>query len=122
MLDHDDRRRDPPGDTGNSNPKTLGCSDSYLSTLLGKVAYLPVFDTVTGRGNKAAYHIIGYAALLFTGWQLSGTSHASIATGSLPCTKPTTCISGVLLRGLQPTPGPISSAPDYGATVVQLLG
>jgi hypothetical protein len=108
-----------PGSTGNANPKTLGCTDSYLASLLGKVAYIPVFDTVTSGGN---YHVVGYAAFLFTGWQLSGTSHDSIATGELPCKKPTTCVSGVFLRGLQPTPGPIGpAAPDYGATVVQLI-
>jgi hypothetical protein len=107
------------GSTGNTNPKTLGCTDSYLSSLLGKVAYIPVFDTVTSGGS---YHVVGYAALRFTGWQLSGTSHNSIATGRLPCAKPTTCVSGVFLRGLQPRPGPIGPAPDFGATVVQLLG
>ena len=106
------------GSTGNTNPKTLGCTDSYLGSLLGKVAYIPVFDTVTSGGN---YHVVGYAAFLFTGWQLSGTSHDSIATGELPCKKPTTCVSGVFLRGLQPTPGPIGPALDYGATVVQLI-
>ena len=111
-----------PGSTGNSNPKTLGCTDSYLSALLGKVAYIPVFDSATASGSNASYHIVSYGAFLFTGWQLAGTSHVSIATGTLPCGKPTTCISGIFLRGLQPTPGPISSAPDYGATVVQLLG
>jgi hypothetical protein len=110
------------GDPGNSNPKTLGCTDSYLSSRLGEIVYIPVFDTVTGNGSKASYHIVGYAAFHFTGWQLSGTSHLSIATGLLPCLKPTTCISGAFLRGLQPAPATIGSAPDYGATVVQLLG
>jgi hypothetical protein len=111
-----------PGSTGNSNPKTLGCTDSYLSALLGKVAYIPVFNSATANGSSASYHIVSYAAFLFTGWQLAGTSHVSIATGTLPCAKPTTCVSGVFLRGLQATPGPIGAAPDYGATVVQLLG
>jgi len=111
-----------PGDTGSSNPKTLGCTDSYLSSRLGEVVYLPVFDTVTGSGDSTRYHLVGYAALIFTGWQLSGTSHVSIATGAAPCGPPVTCISGAFVYGLQPTPGPISSAPSYGATAVQLLG
>ncbi|MHA6794910.1 pilus assembly protein TadG-related protein [Pseudonocardia bannensis] len=111
-----------PGDPGNSNPTTLGCTDAYLSSLLDEVVYVPVFDTVTGTGSKVQYHIVGYAAFHFTGWQLAGTSHPSIVTGLLPCAKPTTCIGGAFLHGLQPTPGPISPAPDYGATVVQLLG
>jgi hypothetical protein len=110
------------GYPGNSNPKSLGCTDTYLSSLLGEIVYIPVFDAVTGNGRNTSYHIVGYAAFHFTGWQLSGTSHLSIATGLLPCLKPTTCISGAFLRGLQPAPGPIGSAPDYGATVVQLLG
>jgi hypothetical protein len=111
-----------PGSTGNSKPSTLGCTDQVLGPKLGTVAYIPVFDTATASGNNGTFHVVGYAAFLFTGWQLSGTSHNSIATGKLPCGKPTTCVSGVFLRGLQPTPGPIGAAPDYGATVVQLLG
>lgn len=111
------------GSTGNSNPKTLGCSDSYLTAQLGRIVYLPVFDTVTESGSNAVYHIAGYAAFHFTGWQLAGTSHLSIVSGQLPCKKPTTCIAGVFARGLQPAPGRISAAPvDGGATVVALLG
>jgi hypothetical protein len=110
------------GYPGNSNPKSLGCTDTYLSSLLGEIVYIPVFDAVTGNGRNTSYHIVGYAAFHFTGWQLSGTSRPSVVTGLLPCANPTTCIGGAFLRGLQPTPGPISSAPDHGATVVQLLG
>jgi Flp pilus assembly protein TadG len=112
-----------PGDSGNSNPNTtLGCTDSYLAERLGKVVYLPIYDSVTGTGSDAQYRVVSFAAFLFTGWELSGTSHMSTVTGSSPCKSPVTCISGVFLYDVQPPPAPISSAPQYSLSVVQLLG
>ena len=111
-----------PGRTGNTNPKNLGCTDSYLTSRLGKTNYIPVYDAVTGTGDNARYHIVGYAAFYFTGWRLTSTSHSSTASGRPPCQNPVTCISGAFVYGLQPAPGPISAAPNYGATVVQLIG
>jgi hypothetical protein len=97
------------GNPGNSNPKTLGCTDSHLSARLGQIVYIPVFDTVTGNGSKASYHIVGYAALYFTGWQLSGTSHTSVVNGLPVCSKPTTCIGAHSFTDCSPSPAP--SAP-----------
>jgi hypothetical protein len=113
-----------PGKPGNSPPTV--CTDAYLTARLGQVVYIPVFDTVTGSGNNAVYHISGYASFYFTGWKLvSSKDHKSILTDLLPCPAGNaTCIAGVFFRGLLPTPGLISLPPSLNssANVVQLLG
>ncbi len=112
------------GKPGNSPPTV--CTDGYLTDRLGELVYIPVYDTLTGSGNNVVYDVVGYAAFYFTGWKLvSSKDHESILTGRLPCPAGNaTCISGVFLRGLQPTPGPIGlpSPPNRSANVVQLLG
>ena len=109
------------GKTGNSPPS--GCTTSYMTARLAKVAYIPVFSTVAGSGSSVTY-IVGYAAFYFTGWQLPGTSHNSILSGQPPCKKPTTCVAGVFVNGLSPTPGPISATSPQPSSLntVQLLG
>jgi hypothetical protein len=112
------------GKPGNS-PPTI-CTDSYLTAQLGHVVYIPVSDSITGTGNNLVYHLAGYAAFYFTGWKLvSSKDHESILTGLMPCPAGNaTCIAGVFLRGLQPTPGLIGlpSPANSSANVVQLLG
>jgi hypothetical protein len=112
------------GKPGNAPPTV--CTDSYLTARLGQIVYIPVYDTVSGSGNNLVYSVVGYAAFYFTGWKLvSSKDHASILTGVLPCPAGNeTCISGVFMRGLQPTPGPVRlpSPANSSANVVQLLG
>lgn len=112
------------GDTGNGNPRTRGCSTSYLGSLLGRTVYVPVFDPdrTTGTGSNVEYLVVGYASFYFTGWKLSGSSHESVVTDSLPCRGSETCISGFFVRGLVPTPQGLSDAPDHGTSVAALLG
>ncbi len=43
---------------------------------------------------------MGYAALYLTGWYFSGTSQASIKSGSAPCSGGDRCISGWFLKDL----------------------
>ena len=114
------------GSPGNGNPGSRGCSDAYMTSLLGTVIYLPVYTASSGNGANLTYTVGGYMGLYFTGWSLSGSSHASTITGKSPCGKPNTCISGFFVRGLLPTPGDLAPAGtvtgDYGVLGSKLLG
>lgn len=84
------------GDTGaNSN-----CSATDLNSLLGKVAYIPVFDCSfnsnpgsgyvvkpgdncnAGSGSNAFYHIKGYAAFYVSGWFFNPPNQSTIVPGA----------------------------------------
>jgi Flp pilus assembly protein TadG len=123
-----------PGTPGNSSP----CSG--IGSYLGQVIYIPVFDCVTtgpttitagtdcnsGHGSNTYYHVMGYAALYLTGWYFSGTSQASIQSGSVPCGGGDRCMSGWFLKDLvsagditAPVPG---GPPNLGLTVIKPVG
>lgn len=95
--------------TGNN----VGCN---LDNLLGKVLHIPVFDCtytslpsaeyppngadcVTGNGNNAWYHRVGYAAFYLSGYSVNVTSglpnkHKSLVSDQFPCNGGDRCISG----------------------------
>ena len=129
------------GDTGNSSP----CSDAQLAPYRGKTILVPLFDCVASStaaptpstdcqagGNNANYHITGYATFYLTGWQFSGTNggydksvkddhqvcHAAGTTGNSG-----RCLSGWFTRE-EIGVGEIddTGAPDFGTTVIQVLG
>ena len=58
-------------DTGNTPPS--GCSPSDFNALIGKTILIPIFDQDTGTGGNGRYHIYGYAAFTFTGYDFGGT-------------------------------------------------
>ena len=76
-----------PGDPGKSGPKT--CLDSRINT---DVTF-PVFDTVTGKGSKADYSIVGFLVLRLTGWRFPGDP-----SPAPPCNSPTSCVAGTVVR------------------------
>ncbi len=51
------------------------------STAQPTVSYIPVYDDVRYTGAGTEYRIVGYAALVVTGYQLPGVSAASWLTG-----------------------------------------
>ena len=45
-----------------------------------------MYDTVTGTGSGARYHIIGFAAMRLTGWAFPGdASTPAITCATSPC-------------------------------------
>ena len=58
-----------PGTTGN-NLNGTGCSD--MSAFLNKEWLVPVWDTASGQGANAQYHVLAYAIFYVTGWSTNG--------------------------------------------------
>jgi Flp pilus assembly protein TadG len=61
------------GTTGNNLVGT-GCTEASLNALLGKDVLVPVWDTATGTGAGAQYHILAYAVFNLTGWSTNGNN------------------------------------------------
>ena len=78
--------------------------------LNGPPLLFPVYDTLTGSGANAVYHIIGWAAFHITGFTASGNS------GSI-----TGWFEKVDWDGIESTVTD-GSNPDLGARVVKLIG
>ncbi len=54
-----------PGDPGKTNSSGVrGCLDGWINS--GQTVLIPIYDTTTGNGNNASYHIIGVAAFVLT--------------------------------------------------------
>lgn len=125
-------------DTGNSTT----CD---LAPLLGTVIFLPVFDCTVdshshpglttlpadcdeGTGTNTWYHIAGWAKFYLSGYKTGGTTeHASLVSGTMPCTGGERCISGWFLEGVLrdapvagPPPGP--GDPGFGTYAIQPVG
>ena len=80
-----------------------------LQARIGSVLLFPVYDTLTGNGANAQYHVIGWAGFYLTGFQARGSS------GSI-----TGYFTETLWTGLQPTSGQ-PPTPDFGARSIQLI-
>jgi hypothetical protein len=64
------------GTTGN-NLQGTGCSTASLDALLGTDVLVPVWDSATGQGSGAQYHVLAYAVFHLTGWSTNGNSFGS---------------------------------------------
>ena len=54
-----------PGDPGKTNASDVrACLDRWIAS--GQTVLIPIYDTTTGTGNGAKYHIIGVAAFVLT--------------------------------------------------------
>lgn len=96
------------GSPGKSGPKDC------LTSLQGTVVLVPIYDTVTGTGSGARYHITGFAALRLTGWIFpSDASTPRPACGSTPC------IAGTFLNYVTNTT--TGGGADFGVSRVFLL-
>lgn len=129
------------GNTGNDSP----CNDAQLAPYRGKTVLVPLFDCVAAStaaltpstdclavGNNANYHITGYGTFYLTGWQFSGTNGVydnSVKDNHPLCLAVGTtgnsgrCFSGWFTRE-EIGVGEIddTGAPDFGTTVIQVLG
>lgn len=61
------------GTTGN-NLQGTGCTEASLNALLNTDVLVPVWDTATGTGANARYHILAYAVFHLTGWSTNGST------------------------------------------------
>jgi hypothetical protein len=81
-----------------------------LQARYGSDLLFPIYDSLTGQGSNASYHIIGWAAFHITDSQANGNN------GS---------ISGwfdkVIWQGLVPPNGPAAGIPDLGIHSVALV-
>jgi hypothetical protein len=80
-----------------------------LQQRIGTVLLFPVYDTLTGNGANASYHVIGWVGFHLDGFSARGSS------GSL-----TGYFTEVIWDGLQNQSGS-SNEPDFGARSVQLI-
>jgi Putative Flp pilus-assembly TadE/G-like len=91
-----------PGTTGNNIIGT-GCSEASLNAMLNTDVLVPVWDSATGQGASAQYHILAYAVFHLTGWSTNGNNAGgtlgkqcdSSADGGTDEHDNTPCIRGV---------------------------
>jgi hypothetical protein len=91
------------------------------------VVLLPVFDSASGTGSSAKYHLTAFAAFKVQGWSFSGVNKLPFSFGNVQNDKGPTCtgncrgIIGSFINYVSLsegyTLGPISA---YGAAVVEL--
>ncbi|WP_395398340.1 pilus assembly protein TadG-related protein [Arthrobacter sp. UC242_113] len=118
-------------ETGNDAPDNCATTlKSWAQSINDKkdvVVLLPVFDSASGTGSSATYHLAAFAAFKVQGWKFSGGTglpfvfqNTSSSAGS-NCTGSCRGIIGSFIRyvslGDGYTLGPVSS---FGATVVEL--
>jgi Flp pilus assembly protein TadG len=107
---------------------TKACQDALTSYLTsGNPIYIPVFDTTTGTGNNASYHLIGLAAFVLTGYAnmnpLKDVIPAPFTKSSCPSGSTTpSCIYGHFTQALVPVTTTIGTGPNFGAIAMKLAG
>lgn len=111
-------------DDKTGRPPPNGCDPADLTSLVGKVIYVPVFDEVNGlSGTNGAYHMGGYAAFYMTGFFILGQyKYASLVTSLFPCSGQRSCISGFFIQSLASAPGATFGGEDMGVTIVKMIG
>jgi Flp pilus assembly protein TadG len=88
--------------------------------------FLPIFDSTSGTGSNAAYHVIGLSGFVITGNHKlpgmadGGTWDACVNSGSTSGNQ-APCIEGYFKPGLDPV-GSIGTGNNFGANTVQLTG
>jgi hypothetical protein len=92
-----------PGAKWNDGPISSAVTDRVGSVLL-----VPVYDTLTGSGSNAEYHVVAWAAFHLDSMTASGTSGS--ITGEF---------KQVIWDGIQSNTGP--GGPDYGVHSVALV-
>jgi hypothetical protein len=108
------------GEPGNSYPNDC---DAVMNSLAGKTVLVPVFDSVTGTGNNAVYHVYGFAAFVITGWKFSGGSGLPqvLNDPAAPsCTGSCRGIQGYFTHWAAPVGGQLGGV-DLGLTVINLV-
>jgi hypothetical protein len=118
-------------DAAGSDPgKNLSdaCQDALKSYVANKTPiYIPIFDTTTGTGNGASYHLVGLAAFILTGYAnmnpLKDDIPSPFTIADCPNGKTTpSCIFGHFTQALVPMSTTIGGGTYFGATAIKLAG
>ncbi len=111
--------------TDPGNNVSQGCQDAIRQIVAsGATVYVPVFDSVSGTGSNAAYHVAGLAAFVLNGYQnLPGVHPDVVPTGMAgSCTGNVPCLFGQFTQALVPLTDSIGGGTDFGATAIKLTG
>ncbi|MET7276858.1 pilus assembly protein TadG-related protein [Kribbella sp. NPDC005582] len=115
---------------GNDPGKNISkaCQDAITSYVANKTPiFLPIFDTTTGTGSGATYHMVGLAAFVLTGYSnlnpLKDAIPAPFSKADCPNGKTTpSCLFGHFTQALVPVTTTIGSGTYFGATAIKLAG
>jgi hypothetical protein len=109
------------GNTGNS---VSGACRTALAASRNqhRVALIPIYDGVQGTGAHITYHLAGFASFVLTGYYQSGFSAPSWLTGRHACHGSERCLYGYFTRALVPTTGVVIGGPQFGVSIVNLVG
>lgn len=99
-----------------------------LTSLLGKVINLPVYDLTNGlTGSNGQFRIATYGAFVLTGYRFPGEVRASLYSGDdycgphgTPPLKNSTCVYGFFTNNPTVGSGTVGSGAFTGVTVTQL--
>ncbi|TCO34234.1 putative Flp pilus-assembly TadE/G-like protein [Kribbella steppae] len=89
--------------------------------------FIPIFDTTTGSGSGASYHLVGLAAFILTGYvnmnPLKDEIPAPFTKADCPNGKTTpSCIFGHFTQALVPMTTTVGGGTYFGATAIKLAG
>lgn len=113
-------------DTGKSVSKA--CQDALTSYVANKTTiFIPIFDTTTGSGAGATYHLVGLAAFVLTGYAnmnpLKDAIPSPFTKASCPNGGTTpSCIFGHFTQALVPVSTTVGSGTYFGAATIKLAG
>jgi hypothetical protein len=104
------------------------CQDILtLYVASGQPIFIPIFDTTTGTGSGATYHMVGLAAFVLTGYAnmnpLKDVIPSPYTKADCPNGQTTpSCIFGHFTQALVPASTTVGSGPYFGAAIVKLAG
>ena len=98
---------------------------SYVAS--GAPIFIPIFDTTTGTGSGATYHLVGLAAFVLTGYAnmnpLKDAIPSPFTKADCPNGKTTpSCIFGHFTQALVPVTTTVGGGTYFGATAIKLAG
>ena len=98
---------------------------SYVAS--GAPIFIPIFDTTTGSGSGATYHLVGLAAFILTGYAnmnpLKDAIPSPFTKSSCPNGGTTpSCIYGHFTQALVPVSTSVGTGTYFGAAAVKLAG
>ena len=119
---------------GNSTPNNCSATlQKWADTITAGrdvIVLLPVFDSVTGTGSGAVYHLVSFAAFKVAGWKFSGNNTVpdafrntnSDVGNALACTGNCRGIIGSFVKYVSLADGySLGPVDAYGATIVRLI-
>ncbi|TDW66654.1 TadE/TadG family type IV pilus assembly protein [Kribbella pratensis] len=104
------------------------CQDALTSYLAsGTPIFIPIFDTTSGTGSGATYHLVGLAAFVLTGYAnmnpLKDVIPAPFSKSDCPSGGTTpSCIFGRFTQALVPVTTTVGTGTYFGAATIKLAG